>query len=112
MRTPRLTERLVFLSRDDVDDGAGNRRGELVERFAVWAEMKSRPSSESFTAARLEGRVPYAARIRMSPDATQIRTDWVARDSRGVEYDVRAPQLDLITRAWVDMTLVSGGRTG
>lgn len=110
MRAGRLKERLEFFRRIETEDGTGNRRGRWVCQFEVSAEMKSRPASEAFTAARFEGRVPYQVRIRWSPDTAQIDTDWKARDRRGVDYDVQAPQPDLVTRRWIDMVLVAGGK--
>lgn len=110
MKTPRLTEPLAFHARAISDDGAGNRRGDWVLQFTLFAEMKSRPGSEAFAAARFEGRVPYHVRVRWSPQSLLIRTDWMARDQRGIEYDVQAPQPDLIGRQWVDMILVAGGK--
>ena len=112
MRTPRLTERLRFYRRQEIDDGAGNRRGAWVFQFDLWAEMQSRPGSEVFNAARIEGRVPYQVRVRRSSQSMAIATDWMARDARGVEYNVQAPQPDLIERRWVDMVLVAGGVVG
>jgi head-tail adaptor len=110
MSAGALNVRLQFFAREVIEGEDGNRRGDWVRRFDAWAEMKSRPGSEAFTAARFEGRIPYQTRIRWSPQAMQIATDWKARDSRGAEYDVQAPQPDLVGRQWVDMVLVAGSK--
>jgi SPP1 family predicted phage head-tail adaptor len=107
-----LSQRLRFFQRATGDDGAGNQRGVWVEQFALWAEMKSRPGSESYAAARFEGKIPYQVRVRWSPDAMRIGTDWMARDQYGRSYNVQAPQPDLVRRQWVDMILVAGADLG
>lgn len=108
LKAGRLTERLTFLRREETSDGAGNVRGEWVPEFTVWAEMQMRPGSESFTQARMEGRIPASVRVRRSPQTMRIRGDWKAKDARGETYNVIAPTPDPMDRGVVMMTLMGG----
>lgn len=112
MRAGQLSERLKFYSRAEIDDGAGNRRGAWVFEFEVWAEMRLNPGREAVAAARIEGRVPMNVRLRRSQNSLRITTGWMARDARGVDYNVTAPSPDPSDRSAVLLTMVSGGVLG
>lgn len=103
-----MTERLTFYSRKVIDDQKGNRRGAWEERFTVSADMRIRPGSEVFAAARLEGRVPYSVKVRRSPDTVQITTGWRATDSAARDYNVQAPAPDPQDRGAIHMICVLG----
>jgi hypothetical protein len=50
-----LKHRLKFESRRTADDGAGNREGDWVTRFACRAKIQPKGGGEEVTAARLSG---------------------------------------------------------
>ena len=107
IRLSQLNTQLTFFERANAgDDGRGNARREFVERFAEWADMRLRPGSEVFSAARLEGRVPYSVKVRRNPNTQTITTGWLARDSEGREYNVQAPAPDPQDRSAIHMLLV------
>lgn len=107
IRLHQLNTELTFLARESAgNDGRGNERQQFVERFAEWADMRLRPGSEVFAAARLEGRVPYSVKVRRNPNTETITTGWKARDSAGREYNVQAPAPDPQDRSAIHMMLV------
>lgn len=112
MLAGRLSARLTFLSREVTDDGAGNTRGPLVERFSRWADVRLRPGSEAFLQSRVQGLVPADVRVRRDPETMQIATDWVARDERGTEWNVIAPMPDPQDRGAIMFTMTSGRAAG
>lgn len=112
LRAGALTELLQFYSRAEISDVRGTRRGAWELQFSAWAEVRLRPGSEAFAAARIEGRVPASVRIRFTPEAAQIGTGWMARDARGVEWNIQAPMPDPLDRATLTFTMVAGGPVG
>lgn len=112
MAAGKLNSRLRFYKRGEVANTTGTTRGPLALQFEVWADMRLRSGSETFAASRLEGRVPYSVKVRRSSQTEAITTGWVARDARGVEYDVQAPALDPHDRGYVHMMLISGKVVG
>ena len=111
MSSGRHTARLTFLRRADGNDGRGNPRSDFVDMFSRWADMRMRPGSEVFSAARLEGRVPYSTTIPADPETAQITTGWRARDGQGREYDVQSPAVDPQGRGLLHMMLVMNAGT-
>jgi head-tail adaptor len=112
LRAGQLSERLRLYSRTEIDDGAGNRRGPFELRFEVWAEIRLRPGNEAFSAARVEGRVPADVRVRATPETLTIGTGWMARDERGVDWNVQAPSRDPGDRSALMFTMIAGGVIG
>ncbi len=107
MRAGQLNSLLTFRARTaPVDDGRGNARGAFVDQFQAWADMRLRPGSEVFAAARLEGRVPYSVKVRRNAQTDQITTGWMARDAEGRDYTVQAPAPDPQDRGAIHMLLV------
>ena len=112
MRAGQLSELLKFRARTgSVNDGRGNVRDVFTDQFEAWADMRLRPGSEVFTAARLEGRVPYSVKVRRSPDTERITTGWMARDRHGRDYSVEAPGPDPHDRGALHMLLVLNTRS-
>ena len=112
MNAGRLSNRLRFQSQaQTVMDEYGNATGAWTDAFTVWAEMLTKPGSEAVMAARLDGRQPVSARVRLSPATQNIGTDWRAIGEDGTVYNVRAAAPDLVTRAWVFLLLEAGVAT-
>lgn len=109
MTAGRLSERLGFYQRATIDDGAGNRRGIWQLAFECAADMSARLGSEAFTAARMEGRVPYSVRIRRNPTSSAVAQGWMALDARAVRYRVVAAAFDPRDRSMLTMTLIADG---
>lgn len=85
-----LQHRVAFDKRFEIDDGAGNTRGEFQEQFTVWAAFRSRGGSEAVVADRLEGRNLLGVYLRSSSQTRQITNDWRMRDARtGDVYAVK-----------------------
>lgn len=117
----QLFERVAFDSRLEIDDGAGNREGEFVERFQRRAGFTFLRGTETVIASRLEGRQPIVVRVRACSETRKIAPDWRMRDLRNGEwsgvgedafwtgpiYAVRSviPTED---RQWIDVTVESG----
>jgi head-tail adaptor len=108
----KLSERLTFLARTKIDDGAGNTEGDLVPQFARWAEVRLRPGSEAFQQARVQGAVPADVRVRRDPETETIATDWVAEDARGVRWNIAAPVADPMDRGAIVFTMTAGRALG
>ncbi|HEX5933521.1 MAG TPA: head-tail adaptor protein [Pseudorhizobium sp.] len=81
-----LRHRVAFDKRIEIDDGAGNTRGEFQEQFLVWAALRPRGGSEAVVADRLEGRNMLGVYLRSSSQARQITNDWRMRDARDGEW--------------------------
>lgn len=111
MRAGQLNTRLRFFKRVAGNDLRGNRRTDFQEQFEVWADMRLRPGSEAFTAARLEGRVPYSVVVRRTPQTEAITTGWMARDQEGRDYSVQSPAPDHHDRGAIHMLLVLNARS-
>lgn len=112
MKSANLSERLTFYARATIDDGAGNVRGEWVRRFGRWAEIRLRPTSESFQQARIQGRVPADVRVRRDPETEAIGTDWMAEDARGVRFNIAQPMVDPADRGMIVFTMIAGEALG
>lgn len=111
MQAGRLNMRLTFMERAAGNDNRGNTRTGFVDRFEAWADMRLRPGSETFAAARLEGRVPYSVMVRRNAETAQITTGWRARDEDQREYDVQAPGIDPHDRGALHMMLILNAGT-
>lgn len=103
-----LDKRVYFDERQSVDDGYGNTEGGFIQRFEVWAAIRSRGGSEAVTAARLEGRNQLGVYLRSTSQTRQIQSDWRMRvKSSGEEYAVKI--VDALTdRDWVYLEVQSG----
>jgi len=102
-----LSHRVAFDKRVEIDDGAGNTRGEFEEQFRVWAALRSRGGSEAVVADRLEGRNLLGVYLRSSSQTRQITSDWQMRDARGEVYAVKI--VDAVTdRNWVYLEAQTG----
>lgn len=110
----RLRERVHFQSRDVIDDGYGNTRGEWVTRFTVAAGLKPLRGGEQVMASRLQGVQPYVLTVRQSSQTAQVASDWRVVDARGASrvFAVTAPPTDPDgLRQWLDI-LVKQGEPG
>jgi hypothetical protein len=89
-----LRHRVAFDKRIEIDDGAGNTRGEFQEQFVV--------------SDRLEGRNLLGVYLRSSSQTRQITNDWRMRDARtGDVYAVKI--VDAVTdRRWVYLEAQTG----
>lgn len=76
-----------FESRQPTPDGYGNDiSGPWAERFIQQAETIFLRGTEQVLADRLEGKQPVMLRIRNSPQARSVTTDWRAHDKRRDTY--------------------------
>jgi SPP1 family predicted phage head-tail adaptor len=104
----KLTERVSFYLRGEVDDGYGNTVGGWVQQFETAAAYVHLRGGESVIAARLENKHPVVMRIRTSASARQVTTDWNITDKRsGVEYAIHDVTHD-VGRAYIDLLCQRG----
>jgi hypothetical protein len=103
-----LRHRVAFDERIEIDDGAGNTRGEFQEQFIVSAAFRPRGGSEAVVADRLEGRNLLGVYLRSSSQTRTITSDWLMRDVRtGDKYAVKI--VDAVTdRRWVYLEAQTG----
>jgi SPP1 family predicted phage head-tail adaptor len=101
MKAGELRERFQFAFRVETHDGLGNKQGEWVEQFTVWAKKVMLRGGENVMASRLQGRAPAVLTIRYSIQASAISTDWRCTDTRTSEvFNIRqatvSPKRDFI----------------
>lgn len=90
MKAGELRQRFQFAFRVETDDGLGNKQGEWIDQFTVWAKHATLRAGESVMAGRLTGRAPAIVTIRYSIQAAAITTDWRCTDTRsGAIYNIR-----------------------
>lgn len=108
----KLTERVAFDKRVDVEDGHGNTVDDFVEQFRCWAEYKHIRGGESVMQSRLDGKHVQVIRVRASTQVRVVTTDWRIRDTRTeVEFNIRDITFDT-SRAWLDFLVDGGGASG
>lgn len=105
-----LQHRVAFDKRIEIDDGAGNTRGEFQEQFTVWAALRPKGGSEAVIAARREGRNVYGVYVRSSEMTRTVTSDWRFRLLR--PYGETAFAIDVVDavtdRKWVYLEVTSG----
>jgi SPP1 family predicted phage head-tail adaptor len=108
-----LKHRLKFESRRTADDGAGNREGDWVTRFACRAKIQPKGGGEEVTAARLSGIQPVIITVRQNVNTRQVTTAWRAVDLMdGTHYNIRTSADFQQRRAYLDMMAETGGADG
>ena len=86
-----LSERVAFDAPTLVQDGAGGQVRDWTQRHHCPAHLRYLRGSETVIAARLAGRQPVVATIRICTAARAIGTDWQMRDMRrDVTYGIKA----------------------
>ncbi len=108
-----LRKKMAFAKPDDVFDEYGNSSTGWQDMFTLHAQITPRLGGETVEAARLAGQQPVVIRLRYSPNAKQIRTDWQATDiDSGIVYNVRAVTDPFLGNArhgqWVDVLAEAG----
>ena len=108
-----MSFRAEFQSRMLVADADGNEvpSGEWSTILTAWGRLVPLRGGEEFTAARLEGRQPYAFTIYSNPMSRSIAETWrvvdVLRPSR--VFSIVAPPIDPFgNRRFIDLLLVEG----
>ena len=99
MHAGKMRERVTLAKRletnPDAPDDYGNTVGEWQDQGEVWAEVIYLRGGEAVIAGRLQGRNSVVFRVRTSPLARQVSSEWKLTN-RGVDYAVRTvtPQTD------------------
>ncbi len=107
-----LDRRVRFEKRLDVNDGAGNTRGEWVKQFACAAGRTFLRGGEGVLASRLESRQPVILTIRNSRAARTISADWRAIDERdGRVFNIRENPKESGDRSMLEMLAEAGVAT-
>lgn len=103
-----LDEKVTFYSPTQVSDGYGGTVAGWTEEFTTRAHFRYLRGGESVQAARLRGRQPVVATVRLSGDTDAVRPDWRMDDARrAVAFNIRAivPTSD---RLFLEITAESG----
>ncbi|GAA6190888.1 head-tail adaptor protein [Phaeobacter sp. NW0010-22] len=108
MRFRRLRDHVAFDRPAQNPDGSGGAVDGWAEQYTCKAEFIYSRGSETVDAARLQGRSIYKVKIRQSPSARSITSDFRMRDlNRDTEYNLR--EVDAITdKDWVYIVAESG----
>lgn len=111
MQAGDLRERVGFYKRVEVDDGAGNDRGNYSDspEFILSANVKPKLGGESVLADRLTGTNLVNVTVRHSSKSLQVTTDWMAKNERsGETYNIRSIIDPTQKRQWVEMLCEKG----
>lgn len=86
--------RFKYQKRTQQADGYGNFQGGWQTQFTLWTQRSFLRGGETVMAARLQGRQPGILKIRSSPEANQITTDWraVNVDDETEVWNIRSVQ--------------------
>lgn len=108
VKASRLTERMSFHKREEVDDGYGNTVGEMVKQSECLAEFVHLRGSEEVMAGRLQGTHTQLIRVRRSRATEAVNTDWAVKDERrGTWFNIRDITL-LPDRRTIDILAQAG----
>lgn len=100
MRSGDLSVRLAVLEPQKTRDADGQVIQSYSERGKVWANVRHRPGSEAFQAARMEARNPATVAVRASSLTRQIASDWRV-ESATMVFDVKGDPFLSEDRAFV-----------
>lgn len=108
-----LTFRAEFQRRRLVDDGVGNEvaGGEWETVFAYHGRLVPLRGGEEFTAARLEGRQPYALTVYAGQNTKLVTEAWQVVDvkRRDRVFAIAAPPIDPFgNRQFLEFLIVEG----
>jgi head-tail adaptor len=113
-KAAKLKNRVTLAKREminpDEPNDFGNVVGAWVDQGDVWAGYIYLRGGEAVMAGRLQGRQPVVIRLRTSPLARQVETDWQVTDVHtGTVFAVRSVNPDPESDgAWVDLLAEAG----